>query len=84
MLKINGLKVEGKKFVFDGYHKIYILKNADEERQAKIIGYTKIYNIKKIFEIYYKSCSMRFISSWDLHTQYVKQFQNAIFEIIEG
>lgn len=73
MNKINGIEVIGDKFAYDGCHKIYILEDTEDIKQATEIGY-EILPIQKI-EINYKlSCDLRFINNWKLDKTYVSQF----------
>lgn len=77
-MEINGIKITGKNFAWDGCHKIYILANASQVRQARAMGYS-IFKIKSIKDCYESSCSLKFISSWDLLTDYISQFEDANF-----
>ena len=79
-MKINGLEVKGNKFAYDDCHKIYIIEDEDDIKEAKEIGYD-IYDIKYIKEVFDYSCPLRFISNWKLNKGYVSQFENAEFEI---
>lgn len=55
-----------KKFAYDGCHKIYTLKNEEEEKDAEKLNYS-IYSIDKIEEIFENSdCPLKFVREWDL------------------
>jgi len=71
-MKINGKNIDGKKFAYDGCHKIYVIEDKKDEKEAIDLCYS-ILNIKKLPETYYKSCPLRFISNWKLTKKYVEQ-----------
>jgi hypothetical protein len=83
-MKINGIKVQGNLFAYEGCHKIYVLGSNDDFEQAVRYGYD-IYPIEEIKKIYNNSCSLRFIHPWSLHDKYdyVGQFEKAVFEYSE-
>ena len=76
---INGKKVIGDYFAYDGCHKMYVCKNLQEVREAQEMGYT-VYPIGILPEIYANSCPLRFISPFDLSDYYVQQCEEAVFE----
>lgn len=78
-MKINGKEIKAKQFAYDGCHKIYLIEDTDDLKEAKDIGYD-IYNIKLLKETYDDSCSLRFIDNWKLTEQIVPQFETAKFE----
>lgn len=78
-MKINGKEVLGKKFAYDGCHKIYVIEDLEEEKNAKDLGYS-IHCIEEIADYWELSCSLRFIYNWKLDKTYVAQFENATFE----
>lgn len=80
MLKINNITSNAIMFAYDGCHKIYLCHTGKEVMQAKRAGY-ELYDMSSIEECFDCSCSLRFISSWDLKTQYVAQFEDVHFEI---
>lgn len=51
-------------FVFDGCHKIYLLKKQDNVDEVKEYGYT-IYPIEVLEETFKNTCPLRFINWWD-------------------
>ena len=77
-MKINGIEVIGKSFAYDGCHKIYIIEDEVDFEDAQKHNY-KILDIEDLEDTYNKSCSLRFISNWRLDTNYVNQFEEAIF-----
>lgn len=78
-MKINGKEIKAKQFAYDGCHKIYLIEDTDDLKEAKGIGYD-IYDIKLLKETYDDSCSLRFIDNWKLTEQIVPQFETAKFE----
>ena len=76
---INGKKVIGEHFAYDGCHKMYVCKNLQEVRESQEMGYT-VYPIGMLPQIYAESCPLRFISPFDLSDYYVKQGEDAVFE----
>lgn len=78
-MKINGKEIKAKQFAYDGCHKIYLIEDTDDLKDAKDIGYN-IYDIELLKETYDDSCSLRFINNWKLTEQIVPQFETAKFE----
>ena len=79
-MTINRKKVTAKYFAYDGCHKIYLLNNDEEIEECSVSGY-RMLPIAKLKDAFEKSCSLRFISNWDLDKpDYVKQFQTARFK----
>ena len=79
-MHINKIEITAKKFAYDGCHKIYLLENEAEEAEALENRYT-IYPIELVKETYKDSCSLRFISSWNMkeYKVYVGQCERAYF-----
>lgn len=77
-LLINGIPVTGKKFAYDGCHKIYVIEDEKDEQDAKKLGYT-ICPLSELENIYKNSCDLRFISNWKLNTFYANQYEKATF-----
>lgn len=77
-MEINGIKVKGKEFAYDGCHKIYIIENKENKNTALQFGY-KILPIDKLEEVYDNSCGLRFIHNWELTKDYVRQGETATF-----
>lgn len=78
-MKVNDYKITQDRFAYDGCHKIYLIGNTTEQRDAMESGYT-IHSIYELERIYEQSDSLRFISTWDLTAQVVKQCEQAIFK----
>lgn len=74
-LYINGRKVIGEHFAYDGCHKIYVLANDDELKEAKEMEYD-VHPIKELEDKYEDSCGLRFIAFWNLTDSYVSQWDN--------
>lgn len=78
-MKVNNKEILGDKFAFDGCHKIYIIEDNLDEKEAIDYGYD-IYEVKDLKDIYENSCSLKFISNWKLNINYVKQFEEVLFD----
>jgi hypothetical protein len=79
-MTINGNPVTAKSFAYDGCHKIYLIASKDEEMDATSEDYD-IYPISKLQEKFEKSCSLRFISNWNLSKKDIaKQFEVVEFQ----
>ena len=78
-MKINGKKVTGKSFAFDGCHKIYVCETEADEDTAEAGGYG-IHPIEELPNAWERSCPLRFISNWALDKTYVAQGDDAVFE----
>lgn len=79
---VNGEVVKGDRVAYDGCHKIYVLENGDEVKDAIKLGYN-IYSIDKLQEIYDGSCPLRFVNNWKCTIRYCGQFENAKIVIKE-
>ena len=75
---INGNKTDAISFAYDGCHKIYLCESGMDVAEAMKMGYD-ILPIEMLEEIYNESCSLKFISNWQLSKQFVPQFEDAIF-----
>ena len=82
-MQINGKKVTQKQFAYDGCHKIYLLDDETDVKEALACDY-EIHDISKLQETFYASCGLRFIHNWKLTKTYVNQFDNAIFSKTKG
>lgn len=80
-MKINGKTVVGNEFAYEGCHKIYIIENEENRKQAIKFGY-EVYPIDLLEETFENACSLRFISNWDMDIRYVNQFEENV-EFIE-
>lgn len=78
-MKINNKEVIGDKFAYDGCHKIYIIEDEKDRKDAEEYDY-QIFDLKDIQNVYENSCELKFISNWKLDKRYVNQFEDAIFE----
>ena len=73
--KLGGKEMKYKNFAYDGCHKIYVLANEAEEKEADDCGY-QIHPMPEIKDTYDGSCSLKFISFWNLDKQtIVRQFE---------
>lgn len=77
-MKINGIKIYALTFAYDGCHKIYLIEDEIDEKEAIKSGYS-VLPIEKLKETYKDSCSLKFISNWKLDKNYVGQFAKAVF-----
>lgn len=59
-MRINNKEVIGDKFAFDGCHKIYILEDEEDRKEAEEYDY-KIFDLEQLKEKYNNSCSLKFI-----------------------
>ena len=75
---VNNIKIKGMRFAYEGCHKIYVIENDKEAKEAIDIGYN-LYSIHELEDVFNKSCSLKFINSWDCEKRYVKQFEEAVF-----
>jgi hypothetical protein len=78
-MKLNGIKVVGKEFAYDGCHKIYIIEDENDLKDALECGYD-ILPISELLTQYNRSCELRFISNWKLTIRYVGQFEKLNIE----
>ncbi|MFA5772753.1 MAG: hypothetical protein WC974_08505 [Thermoplasmata archaeon] len=78
-MKINGLKVVGDCFAYDGCHKIYVLESEKEKVEAANMGYS-ILSLTAIKKVYRASCRLKFINNWSLTTTYAEQGRKAEFK----
>lgn len=79
-MKINGIDISNiKNFAYDGCHKIYLIEDEQDFRNAVDMNYY-IYNINDLPEIYATSCELRFINNWKLDKTYAKQGEKAEFK----
>lgn len=78
-MKVNGIEIKGDLIAYDCCHKIYIIEDEEDEKQAKKSGYL-IGPIKDLQKVYEHSCELRFISNWKLTTFYAPQHEVALFD----
>ena len=79
MMKINNVEVTAKEFAYDGCHKIYLIEDDQDIKEALRAGYDFV-PISQLPNKFADSCPYRFISNWKLTKDYVKQFEDATFE----
>ena len=87
MVKINDKTISPDfiGFVFDGCHKIYLVKESDLESVEEIWGEDEPVYLMSFLPVCYKnSCSLKFISSWDLKEHFVRQFEDKVVFDIDG
>lgn len=72
-MKINDKEVEFKEIAYDGCHKIYLIQDEDDKKEAFSCGYD-FYDSTQLKELWDKSCPLRFISTWKLE-RIVNQFE---------
>jgi hypothetical protein len=78
-MKINNIEITSKYFAYDGCHKIYLIESPLDKTDAKNSGY-QVLPIEDLKETYKNSCSLKFISNWQLDKTIVSQFNNAKFK----
>lgn len=78
-MKVNGVTIVGIEFAYDGCHKIYVIENIEERKDAIKYGYN-IHPIEQLENTWNRSCHLRFIHNWALNKTYVNQFEDAEFE----
>ena len=78
-MRVNGREIVGQSVAYEGCHKIYICENDADEEKMKGYGY-EIYPLKYLPEIWESSCSLRFIDNASLNANYVRQFEEAVFD----
>lgn len=66
-------------FAYDGCHKIYLIEDEEDKKQAIETEYM-IMKIEDLPRIWAESCSLRFINNGKLTRQYVGQFEKAEFK----
>lgn len=80
-MKVNGKEIVGKFFAYEGCHKMYVCetqKDIDEVNATDGYYLVPIDQLPHVWEI---SCPLRFIYNWGLDKVYVKQFEQAVFEL---
>lgn len=76
---INGVKVIGDLFAYDGCHKIYVIEDEVDKREA-IENEYEILPIDELERTFRSSCGLQFINNWSLNKTYVGQFEDVCFE----
>lgn len=77
MLKLNDREgnlynIPGFKIAWDGCHKIYVVASDIDQEEAVSLKYD-LYELDQLPKIWEESCLLKFISPWDLHTNYIEQ-----------
>lgn len=77
MLKLNDREgnlynIPGYKIAWDGCHKIYVVATDIDQEEAVSLNYD-LYELEQLPKIWEESCPLKFISPWDLHTNYIQQ-----------
>ena len=75
IIKKEIMRINADKFAYDGCHKIYILEDKNDIKEAKEMGYD-IYDIAELEKTYNNSCPLKFISNWKLNKSYVGQCED--------
>lgn len=78
-MKLNGIEVVGNEFAYDGCHKIYIIEDENDRKDALECGYD-ILPISELLTKYNRSCELKFISNWKLTKKYVGQYEKLEIE----
>lgn len=80
-MKVNGkeIKTNGY-FAYDGCHKIYVCEDESDIETIRGYKYENILPIAKLPKTWDRSCPLRFIQNVKLTTNYVRQFEDAVFE----
>lgn len=83
MNSINGICIDDYiGFVFDGCHKIYLVKEEDipsvNEKWGDGHEDEPVYSMKDLPECYKNSCPLKFISAWDLTKHFVRQGEESV------
>lgn len=73
-IKTNGL------YAFEGCHKIYILEDTNDLKEAEKMNY-EVFPISTLLETYKNACPLKFISNWRLDKNYIKQNEKKEIEI---
>ena len=76
---INNKNTEAEEFAYDGCHKIYLIEDEEDRKDALCTGYD-LYPVSVLKEKFNTSCPLRFINNWKCSKQFVNQFEDAVFE----
>lgn len=78
MLYINNEPTTAKEFAFDGCHKIYLIEDEEDKKEALSLEYDIFLPIEQLEETFNTSCPLRFISNWKLTKTYVAQCEEEV------
>lgn len=78
-MKVNGREIIGEGVAYDMCHKIYIIEDAKDRREAQELDY-QILDLAQLPQVWAESCPLRFICNWKLTKTYVGQEETAEFE----
>ena len=75
--EVNGIITYAKEFAYDGCHKIYLIETPEDREEAFGYGYKEedFFLMENLKAVFINSCPLRFISSFDLRTRFVEQFE---------
>lgn len=76
-MTINGKETNATHFAYDGCHKIYLLEDENDEREARSNEY-EIRPIKQVEKVFHNSCGLQFINNWKLDKCFVSQFEAGV------
>ena len=82
IVNINGTEIYADEFAYDGCHKIYLLESEEERQEAIEAGY-QICSVNDLEEIYWDSCPLRFISTWNLDQIIPQCFEKTLHITVE-
>lgn len=78
MMYINNKQTDAKEFAFDGCHKIYLIEDEEDKKEAISLEYDIFLPIEQLEETFNNACPLRFISNWKLTTTYVAQCEEVV------
>ena len=84
---INGKKITHLAFLYDGCHKIYLVKDGKftDEMVEKNYEPSDLYlQDQNIIQCFEDSCPLRFIQDWETFESFVGQGEIAEFELLNG
>lgn len=73
-MRINNIETNAIQFAYDGCHKMYIIEDEQDLKEAEEMGYT-ILPIEELENTYNSSCPLRFIHNWKLTKTFIEQCQ---------
>lgn len=79
-IQIGNQSIDALGFAWDGCHKIYVLRNQEEQAELIDLGYGT-YEPQELPDVWARSCGLRFVSSGDLTEQYIAQGEDAAITV---